>query len=210
MNKPRKLKSIKLNGNNLPWIDYPDSVKHLGTTIDNSQNGLLSTDVLQKRAKFTQCNNELLQEFYFANPEIKCHINNIYNMSLYGSSLWDLFSSAVESLEKTYNRAVRTMWDIPLDSHRYLIEPLSDQPHMRFTLYKRMINFKNQVFKSSKSALKHMYSICQNNCASVTGRNLRKLMLLCDHSSIYSLNSSDIDCLEYFPIPNLEKWMIGF
>ena len=125
LKNPRKLKSIKLNGNNLPWIDFPDTVKHLGSTIDNSHNGL-SADVMQKRAKFIQCNNELLQEFHFANPETKCHLNNIYNMSLYGSPLWDLSSGAVESLEKTYNRAVRTMWDIPLDSHRYLIEPLSD------------------------------------------------------------------------------------
>ena len=131
-------------------------------------------------------------------------------MSLYGSPLWDLFSNAVESLEKTYNRAVRMMWDIPLESHRYLIEPLSDQPHMRFVMYRRMINFKSQVYKSSKSVLKHLYSICQNNCASVTGRNLRKLMLICDHSLISSLTPSDIDSLEYFPIPNLEEWRISF
>ena len=102
------------------------------------------------------------------------------------------------------------MWDIPIDTHRYLIEPVSDQPHMRFTMYKRLINFKNQVMKSSKSVLKHVYSICQNNCASVTGRNLRKIMLSCDLSTISSLNVFDIDSLDYFPIPILDEWRIGF
>ena len=74
--KPRNLKPIKLNGNNLPWMNFPDTVKHLGTTIDNSHNGL-SSDILQKRAKFIQGNNELLQEFHFADPETKCHLNNV-------------------------------------------------------------------------------------------------------------------------------------
>ena len=48
-------------------------------------------------------NNELNKEFYFAHPETKVKINNIYNMSFSGSSLWDLSGNDVISLENTYN-----------------------------------------------------------------------------------------------------------
>ena len=86
LKKPRALSPIKLNGNNLPWIDSPDTVVHLGMSIDNSFNGL-SADIKQKRARYIQRNNEILQEFYFANTETKCHLNNVYNMSFYGAPL---------------------------------------------------------------------------------------------------------------------------
>ena len=80
---PRPLSPIKLNENNLPWINTPESVMHLGTTLENNFNGL-ATDIKQKRARYIQQNNEILQDFYFAYPETKCHLNNIYNnMSFY-------------------------------------------------------------------------------------------------------------------------------
>ena len=131
-------------------------------------------------------------------------------MSLYGAPLWDLFSSAVNSLEYTYNRSVRLMWNLPIETHRYLIEPVSQQQHMIFILYKRQIGFKSQVNRSSKKVLKHLYSIAESNCNSITGRNLRKIMLLCNLNSISDLNNSDIDKLEYSVTPEREKWRIRF
>ena len=123
-------------------------------------------------------------------------------MSLYGSPLWDLFSNPVDSLEKTYNRSVRMMLNIPLQTHKYLIEPLSQQPHLRFLMYKRFINFRMKILKSSKKILKHVLQICENNCGSVTGSNLRNLMLLCDKDSISKIDCSDIDELWYSPVPD--------
>ena len=146
------MKAIKLNGNNLPWINSPEKVIHLGTTVSNGLDRL-EADILQKRAKYIQRNNEILQEFYFANPETKLKLNNIYNMSLYGSPLWDLFSKPIESLEKTYNRSMRMMMNLPLETHKYLIEPLSQQPHLRFLLYKRFISFRQKVLNGSKDIL---------------------------------------------------------
>ena len=113
LKKQRILTPIKLNGNNLPWINAPETVVHLGTTIDNSFKGLTS-DIMQKRARYIQRNNQIIQEFYFAFPETKFHLNNIYNMSLYGSPLWDLFSDAAHSLESTYNRSIKINWNIPV------------------------------------------------------------------------------------------------
>ena len=143
------------------------------------------SDVKCKRAKFIQRNNEIIQEFHFANPSTKCHLNNIYNLSFSGSPLWDLFSEETISLEKTYNKAVRLMWYIPLESHRYLIEPITNQVHLKFVLIKRFLNFRKQILKSSKQALKSLLSIFETDCRSMTGRNLRKIMLLRQQNAVY-------------------------
>ena len=44
-----------------------------------------------------------------------------------------VFSDAVDSFEKAYNRSIRMMWKIPLQIHSYLIVPLSEQSHMSHT-----------------------------------------------------------------------------
>ena len=130
-------------------------------------------------------------------------------MSLYGAPLWDLFSDAVNSLEYTYNRSIKLMWNLPLETHRYMIEPVSQKQHMIFTLYKRQIGFRHQVLRSSKNVLKHLYSIAENNSNSITGRNLRKIMLLCNLNSISDINNDIIDKIEYSRTPEREEWRIG-
>ena len=162
-----------------------------------------------KRAIFIQRNIELNQEFRFADPETKYHLNNIYNMSFYGSSLWDLFGDEIDSLLKTFNKSIRILWDIPLETHRYLIEPLCGKPHLKFLLFKRFLNFKQQIFKSSKIAVKHLYSICEKDCGSLTGRNLTRIMLLCGKSSVSSLEVNDLCALQYSALPEGEEWRLG-
>ena len=207
MKKERILKLIRLNGNDLPWINQPDTVVHLGNTIVNCSN-FLSSDVCQKRARYNQRTNELNQEFHYATPETKCKLNTIYNMSFTGSSLWDLFSEEVSSLEKTYSKSIRIMWDIPVNTHIYIIEPISDQVHLKFVLLRRFLNFRRQIEQSSKTVLKFLFKICQNDSRSITGSNLRKIMLLCEKNSIESLEACDLTSLSYDPVPENEAWRI--
>ena len=126
-----------------------------------------------------------------------CHLNNIYNMSLYGAPLWEIGSDSLNSFEYTYNKSIKIMFDLPLQTHRYLIETVSKDQHMKFKIFKRHIGFRNQVKKSSKNVLKHLYSIAENDCNSITGKNLRKIMLFCDADSISSLSFTEIDNQTY-------------
>ena len=74
-------------------------------------------DILEQRAMYIVKNNELNQEFYYAHPKTKIWINNVYNTSLYGAPLWDMFSRNFEKLEKTWNVSIRTMLSIPRNTH---------------------------------------------------------------------------------------------
>ena len=64
---------------------------------------------------------ELVQEFPLAHPEVKCKINRVYNSSV----LYDLASDQVGQLTSSWYVSVRKMWELPMQTHRYLIEPLS-------------------------------------------------------------------------------------
>ena len=83
LKKPKVLKNIKLNGNDLPWVEKG---VHLGNHVQNEMNGM-KQDVNVKRARYIQKNNEINQEFYFAHPRTKFHLNCIYNSHFWGRPL---------------------------------------------------------------------------------------------------------------------------
>ena len=125
--KNRNLKNIKLKARDLPWVD---AAKHLGCRIGLKNHGL-AQDLMEKRALYINKVNELNEEFYYAPP----------NTHLYGSQLWDLFSTEANRLEKTWNISQRIMLDIPRNTHRFFIEPLTETQHIKFSLLKRFVTF---------------------------------------------------------------------
>ena len=101
-NKPSEVTPVQLCGNNLPWVD---SGKHLGNILENKIDGL-QKDIMVKRAKYINRQNNLNQEFYFAHPITKFKVNSIYNTDFTGSSLWDFNCESFERLGKTWNVSV--------------------------------------------------------------------------------------------------------
>ena len=73
---------------------------------------------------------------------------------------------------------------------------------------KQFLRFLDQIENSSKLAMKTLLSICRNDCNSITGKNLRNILFLCNKDTINSLKEDDINRLEYNPIPENEAWRI--
>ena len=169
----------------------------------------MKKDIEIKRAKYIQKNCELIQEFGFSHPTSKCYVNQIYNCSFTGYQLWDLFSDSSESIEKTFNVSICPMFDLPRETHRYLIEPLSDTRHIKVVLLKQYLQFRNQVFQSNKTTLISLFKICQSDSSSTTGSNMRNIMLLCEKTSIHDLVPSDIDSLMFENIQENEEWRVS-
>ena len=90
----------------------------------------LESDMKIKNARYVSRNIEINQEFSFAAEETKLKVNDVYNTSWYGSVLWDLFSPAAVRLESSWNRSIKVMLDLPHETHRCLIEPLSGRIHI--------------------------------------------------------------------------------
>ena len=145
--------------------------------IENKINDI-KADLSCKRAAYISKNNEILQEFHFSHPKTKIMINSIYNSHFTGSCLWDLFSPDAIRLENTWNVSMRLMLDIPRESHRRLIEPLSDTTHLKTILIKRFLLFLQQIRNSSKIACKFLLETICLDTRSTTGSNLRRILLL--------------------------------
>ena len=97
LKKDRPLPDILLSGNRLPWVK--EGI-HLGNNFTCSYDGM-SSDILMKRVSFIQKNCEIQQEFFFAHPNTKLHIIQIYNCHFTGSPIWDLFGPTHSDLKST-------------------------------------------------------------------------------------------------------------
>ena len=201
----RTLRNMTLHGKKLPWTN---SVKHLGVTITDKLNNM-SQDILEKRAQYIAKNNELMQEFYFAHPETKTTINDIFNTHFYGAPLWDLFSTSFQNLEKSWNTSQRLMFDIPRSTHRYLIEPLSGRSHIVCSIWKRFLTFSRKISQSRKTVLNNVFNAVKYDCRSITGRNLRNIMLITNHD-VYTKADLDFNWrnISFYKLPDNESWRV--
>ena len=71
----------------------------------------------------------------------------------------------------SWSVAVRHMWDIPFQTHRYLIEPLAGI-HAKIMIYTRYISFIKTIQKSTKLPVRYMYELVKRDTRHITGSNI--------------------------------------
>lgn len=200
------LHQLKLNDNILPWVE---KATFLGNNFDTMSKGM-ENDIKVKRGQFIQKCMEINQEFYFTTGLTKLKINSLYNLSLTGSPLWNLFSHTAVSFEKTWNVAIRNFLNLPRETHKFFIEPLSHQLHLKFILWKRLLNFVQQLSNSNKNIVRHLLFQIKFNVLSTTGYNLKKIQLLLNKNSINDLQIKDITNMVYNYVPEIDSFKIDF
>ena len=119
---------IILNNNDLPWV--PD-LKYLGSILESDSS--MKKDMTTKRGKFIGKINSLRQEFYFVSPEVKVQLYNIYTTSFYGSMLYNLYSTECQRFQ------------VHRQTHRYLIEELSECLHPKVLMASRLVKFNSNL-----------------------------------------------------------------
>ena len=203
--KPRTLPDMYLCGNPLPWVS---SLKHLGTRVTNSIDGC-QLDMKQKKAMYIDKNCSLDQEFHFAHPTVKLQLNTIYNCHFSGSQVWHLFSQGAMSMESTYNKSVKVMAKLPYPTHRYMIEPIVGTKHMKIKILKNYLSFIQQVRKSPKHVLRQLYCLASSDARTVTGQNLRNILLLTNKVHVDQLEPSLVDTFKYHQIEDQDVWRVN-
>ena len=193
LQKNRTVKPLDLCGNPLPWVE---GAKHLGNYIENKIDGL-KKDMKMKRADYINKNNELIQEFSFCHPKTIFSLNKTYNSHFSGSCLWDLFCRESQMLENTWNTSIRLMFDLPLQTHTIFIEPVSGSPHLKNILIKRFLTFIRAVKTSPKLILTNLLKIICRDVRSVTGSNLRNILLLVNKCDVMELQPVDANTVQY-------------
>ena len=92
------------------------------------------------------------------------------------------------------------MYDLPYQTHRYLVEPVSGQLHIKKLLIKRFLSFLKQIKKSKKILPNQLLNVIQLDTRSVTGNNIRKILLLTKKVDVDEITDEDIENMEYAAI----------
>ena len=194
---------IILNSDPLPWVT---DVKHLGNILQCENS--MRKDIAMKRGKFIGKVNSILQELHFADPAILVRLLQVYCTSFYGSCLWDIYSSEIDRLYRSWNVSVRNIFKVPYTTHRYLVQPLSDCPHPKTMLSSRFIKFMQSLVSSTKSSISYLARLVRYDNRSLAGRTISRLSKECNVNKIALTVSSVSKSVRYFPVPEEELWRI--
>ena len=156
---------INLSGISLPWSD---SYKHLGHVL--YRDGSLKLDVDLKRRSFIGLFHALRQELQQQYPVIYMELINIYISHFYGSNLWNLFD--VDAVYVAWNRVLRNVFNLPLRTHRCLLEPFTEFTHIFTKLTNRFIKFYHTLYYSSKKEILNLRLYQESDCRSNFGINV--------------------------------------
>ena len=169
--------NVKLNGDTLPWVA---TAKHLGNHLSSKLNFSsfspeTRTDILCKRAILFDKIHQVLQQFGYYEPRLILNLLSVYSTALYGSSLWQLNCEEHLKLNRSWNTAVKIIWDLPHPTHSRFLESLSPVPHLESTLYARYIGFADSLAKSSKPLIRLLLHYTSSDLGSQTGQNIKFL-----------------------------------
>jgi len=196
---------IILNGMPLPYVN---EVKHLGNILQSDNS--MSKDSSMKRACFISKVHSLNQELYFADPFFVMKMYNIYSCSFHGSNLWDLFGRDVNRLYSSWNMAVKVLFDLPRETHRYFIEPISENMHLKSLLCSRYVSFYTSLQKSMKLSIRFLANISVNNVQTVLGNNMFNIAHECN-VDICDLSSNIVKKNMHFSrITEDSLWKVDF
>ena len=112
-------------------------------------------------------------------------------------------------LENSWNVSFRRMYDLPLQTHRNLVEPVSQQLHLKKLLIKRFLSFILQIQKYEKLLPKQLIRLIENDTRSITGGNLRRILLLVKRSKVEEISKEDIENIEYATLNDDDNWRVN-
>ena len=143
---------------------------------DNS----MKKDITLQRGKFIGKINSLMQELHFASSVVLVKLLNTYTTSFYGSPLWDPLSPECERLYKSWNVAIRRIFNADRQTHRYLIEPMSQCIHPKVMLLSRLVGFHKNLRNCPKFSIRYLCLITEKDHSTVFGRTLYFILKECD------------------------------
>ena len=148
-----------------------------------------------------------MQELGPQEPSVYLMLINVYLLSLYGSSLWDLGAVVTDKVNKTWNSLIRQIFSLPLQTHRYMLNSISEVRHLKVRLMNRFKNFYMQLKNSNRAEVLHLLRLQERDLRSVFGRNCS---LVCNLTHSLSVSDADLNSISVHPVPVGEEWKCEF
>jgi len=117
--------------------------------------------------------NNVLCYFGHVFPVLKLKLIKTYCYSLYGSVLWHLDHSNLETLCTTWRKGLRRIWDLPYHTHCNILPILCSSLPMYDEIGRRTANFINQCLNSDCALVNQLVhrGINYERMLSPVGRN---------------------------------------
>jgi len=92
--------------------------------------------------------NNVLCYFGKLPSQVKSRLLYAYCSSLYGCELWDLWNSNIASVCVAWRKALRRVWNLPLNTHSYFLFELSHALPVYDAVCKRVLSFSSKCVNS--------------------------------------------------------------
>ena len=102
--------------------------------------------------------------------------------------------------------SIRKMFRVDRKTHRYLIEPISEMEHIKCAIQKRFLAFTDKLSNSPKYTVRELNRMLGKDCRSITGANLRRIMLECNATNLKKPTNADISRHGFESAPVGEEW----
>ena len=101
---------------------------------------------------------------------------------------------------------LRSVFELPCRTHRYLLEPLSEFKHLFTLLTNRFIKFYCTLFFCDKDIISNLRRIQESDCRSNFASNIRNICRLNNTTHILFCQK---DSVKYFPINEYDYWRVN-
>ena len=161
-----------------------------------------------KKGIFIQTAMDLNQEFFSLPPDLKFRMCELYNSHFSSSSIWKLNSQDAFRLYAAWNKNLKVMYDLPWATHRWILEEITGKS-LQLMLLKRFLKFINSMLKTNKPSLKYLLNTVSKDVRSVTGSNMRTLLLRTGVQAVPGKTLlSSIRVKRLFEVPEGEEWRV--
>ena len=199
----KDLAPIKLNGDDLPWVI---KAKHIGNVLH--ENGSTDTDIRTKKGIFIQNAMELNQEFFGQTTDERYRLNLLYNSHFSGSNIWRFESKEAQQLISSWNKNIKLIYDLPWATHRWIIESITGN-NLKCILFSRFVKFIDGIHRSNKPSIKFLYKLAASDVRSVTGSNLRSILVNTGLHVVPNTNqAASLRKATLYSVPVAQEWKI--
>jgi hypothetical protein len=113
-------------------------------------------------------------------------------------------------IQNSWSVAVRQMWNLPYNAHRFLIEQLSGT-HARTMLICRYVKFIRSIKKSPKLGVQLLFQKVRNNVNTVTGKNIHFVQQATGYDTVEDINIIQVKkTMKFCEVNDNDAWKADF
>ena len=154
---------------------------------------------------------DIREQFYYARPEQRINAIQLYCCDGYGSMLWNLQSDYAEKFFKAWNIQSRLAWDVPFNTHTYLVEDYFCEgfTSLRNQILARYSKFVSKLLASPSKEIVFLINLNLRDARSVTCNNIRHLNDKIGCDALKTANWKVKTLLPVKVVPQEEMYRIG-